>query len=105
MDNSYFNFFIFLISMILKDLLDYFNLEVSLPEYLYDESFNEVFKKGNLSEINDTYKITIKTQKNVIHTMIIDSSNDYPVIIFSELPNGRTNGCKFGQSDGDLVYI
>lgn len=91
--------------MILKDLLDYFNLEVSLPKYLYDESFNEVFKKGDLYEINNTYKITIKTQKNVIHTMIIDSNNEFPVIILSELPNGRTNGCKFGQSEGDLVYI
>lgn len=94
-----------MIFMILKDLLDYFNLEVSLPEYLYDESFNEVFKKGNLFEVNNTYKITVKTQKSVIHTMIIDSDDDYPVTILSELPNGRTNGCKFGQSNGDLVYI
>ena len=91
--------------MILKDLLDYFNLEVSLPKYLYDESFNEVFKKGDLSEINNTYKITIKTQKNVIHTMIIDSDSDFPVIISSELPNGAKNGIKFGKDRDDLLYI
>ena len=91
--------------MILKELLDYFNLEINLPQYLYEETFNEVFMKGNLSKINDIYKITVKTQKDVIHTMIIDSDDNYPVTILSELPNGRTNGTKFGQSSGDLVYI
>ena len=33
--------------MILKELLDYFNLEINLPQYLYEETFNEVFMKGN----------------------------------------------------------
>lgn len=91
--------------MILKDLLDYFNLDINLPNYLYEETFNDVFMKGDLSKVNNTFKITIKTQKKVIHTMIIDSDDDYPVTILSELPNGRTNGTKFGQSNGDLVYI
>ncbi len=91
--------------MILKELLDYFNLEIDLPQYLYEETFNEVFMKGNLSKINDIYKIAVKTQKDVIHTMIIDSDDNYPVTILSELPNGRTNGTKFGQSSSDLVYI
>jgi hypothetical protein len=91
--------------MILKQLLDYFNLEINLPQYLYEETFNEVFMKGKLLKINDIYKITVKTQKDVIHTMIIDSDDNYPVTILSELPNGRTNGTKFGQSSGDLVYI
>ncbi len=91
--------------MILKDLLNYFNLDINLPEYLYEETFNEVFMKGDLSKVNNTYKITIKTQKDIIHTMIIDSDDDYPVTILSELPNGRTNGIKFGQRYGDLLYI
>lgn len=91
--------------MILKELLDYFNLEIDLPQYLYEETFNEVFMKGNLSKINDIYKIAVKTQKDVIHTMLIDSDDNYPVTILSELPNGRTNGTKFGQSSSDLVYI
>lgn len=61
--------------------------------------------KGNLSKINDIYKIAVKTQKDVIHTMLIDSDDNYPVTILSKLPNGRTNGTKFGQSSSDLVYI
>lgn len=91
--------------MILKELLTHFNIEVSLPEYLYEESFNEVFLKGKLSKENDSYKIVIETQKNVIHSLIINANDDYPVVISSLLPNGKTNGTKFGQKKGDLVYI
>ena len=91
--------------MILKELLDYFNINVVLPEYLYEETFNEVFMKGNLSKTDNTYEIVAETRKDVTHTMIINPDDDYPVIISSLLPNGRTNGCKFGKSNGDLVYI
>ena len=91
--------------MILKDLLTYFNIEVSLPQYLYEETFNDVFKKGELSKTNDTYKIIIETQKNVTHTMIINQNSDYPVIISSLLPNGKKNGIKFGHIKGDLKFF
>ncbi|WP_296797108.1 hypothetical protein [uncultured Methanobrevibacter sp.] len=91
--------------MILKELLDYFNIDVDLPKYLYEESFNEVFLKGELSKTNNTYKIVIETRKDVIHTMIIDPGDDYPVVISSILPNGKTNGIKFGRISGDLIYI
>ena len=91
--------------MILKDLLAYFDINVDLPEYLYEESFNEVFMKGELSKANNVYKIVIKTQKEVIHTMIIDSDSDFPVIISFELPNGAKNGIKFGKNKDDLKYI
>lgn len=91
--------------MILRDLLNNFNIEVSLPEYLYEETFNEVFLKGELSKEHNKYKIVIETQKDVTHTMIIDQSDDYPVTISSLLPNGKTNGTKFGQNKGDLKFI
>lgn len=91
--------------MILKDLLDYFDLEVNLPDYLYGESFNEVFLKGTLSKTDFGYKIEIKTRKDVTHTMIINPDDDYPVVISSLLPNNKTNGCKFGKSKTDLKYI
>ncbi len=91
--------------MILRELLDYFDIDIDLPPYLYDERFNEVFKEGQLSKINDCYKIVIETRKDVIHTMIINSDDDFPVVISSELPNGAKNGIKFGRSKGELVYI
>lgn len=91
--------------MILKELLTYFDIEVNLPDYLYNESFNEVFLKGELLKTDFGYKIIIKTRKDVTHTMIINSEDDYPVVISSILPNGKINGCKFGKSSDDLIYI
>ena len=91
--------------MILRDLLSHFNIEVSLPDYLYEETFNEVFMKGEVSKTADTYKIIIETQKDVTHTMIINQNSDYPVVISSLLPNGRKNGIKFGQIKGDLKFF
>ena len=91
--------------MILKDLLTYFKLDIKLPEYLYGESFNEVFLEGNLIKKENAYEITIETRKDVIHTMIIDPLDDYPVTIISTLPNGKINGTQFGKTEGDLKFV
>lgn len=91
--------------MILKELLDYFKIDVELPDYLYDESFNEVFLEGEMSNGDGAYKIVIETRKNVIHTLIINPDDDFPVIVSSLLPNGKSNGIKFGKTKGDLVYV
>lgn len=90
--------------MILKELLDYFSIEVNLPPYLLEESFNEVFVKGDFSKENNFYKIVVKTQKNVTHTMIIKPDSDFPVTVMSELPNGLLNGMKFGLKKGEVAY-
>ena len=50
-------------------------------------------------------EITIETRKNVIHTMIISPLDDYPITIVSTLPNGKTNGTRFGKTKGDLKFI
>ena len=91
--------------MILRELLDYFEIDVELPEYLYEHPFNEVFLKGNLSKNSNSYDITIKTRKDVTHTMIINPGDSYPVVILSILPNGKTNGTKFGQNEDDFLFI
>ena len=78
--------------MILKELLTHFNTEVSLPEYLYEESFNEVFLKGKLSKENDSYEIVVETQKDVIHSLIINANNDYPVVVSSFFQTAKRTG-------------
>ena len=90
--------------MILKELLDYFSIEVNLPPYLLEESFNEVFLKGDFSKGDNFYKIVVKTQKNVTHTMIIKPGSDFPVTVMSELPNALLNGMKFGLKKGEVAY-
>ena len=93
-------------SILLKDLLREFEINVDLPMYLYDESFNEVFKSGVLSKNEDnSYVITAKTRKNIIHRMFIKPETDYPVIIQSELKNGFKNGVKFGLNRDNQVFI
>ena len=91
--------------MIFKDILNHFGIDEEFPEYLLDESFNEVFLRGDLSKTNNNYKIVAKTQKKVTHTMFIKPGGDFPLIIMSELPNGSLNGVKFGLNEGDVAYI
>ncbi|WP_296880064.1 hypothetical protein [uncultured Methanobrevibacter sp.] len=91
--------------MILKDLLNHFDIEDNLPDYLLEQSFNEVFLDGDFSKTDNNYKIAVKTRQNVTHQMFIRPGDEYPVVIMSELPNGNLNGMKFGQSQGDVKYI
>ena len=91
--------------MLLKEILDYFNIDVELPEYLYDESFNKVFLDGELTKTDDSYKISIKTRQNVTHNMIIKPNDTTPLTVISELPNGLLNGVKFGREKGEVEYV
>ena len=91
--------------MILKDLLDYFNIEEEFPEYLLNQTFNKVFLDGDLTIENNNYKIVVTTRQDVTHQMFLKPNEDYPVVILSELPNGLLNGMKFGLSETDVKYI
>ncbi len=91
--------------MILKDLLAHFDIREKFPEYLYGQTFNEVFLDGDLTKTENNYKIAVTTRQNVTHQMFLRPGDDYPVVILSELPNGNLNGMKFGQSEGDVKYI
>lgn len=91
--------------MILKDILNHFNIEENFPDYLLEQTFNKVFLDGELSRDNNQYKIVVKTRQNVIHQMFLKPYEEYPIIIMSELPNGKLNGMKFGQTEQDVLYI
>ena len=91
--------------MILKDLLDYFNIEDNLPDYLLEQPFNEVFLDGDFEKTDDTYKIEVTTRQDVTHQMFIRPEDEFPLTIMSVLPNGKLNGMKFGQNKGDVTYI
>lgn len=94
-----------MMKMILKDLLEHFKIEESFPDYLLEQSFNKIFLDGDLSKIDDAYKIVIKTRQGVTHQMFLKPKEDYPLIILSELPNGSLNGMKFGLTEDDVAYI
>jgi hypothetical protein len=90
--------------MQLKEILDHFNIDVELPDYLYSESFNEIFCAGEVEIDDGSYKISIKTRQNVTHNMIIKPDDETPITIISKLPSGLLNGVKFGQVKGDVTY-
>ena len=91
--------------MILKEILDYFEISVDLPDYLYKQNFSDVFLKGKLTTVENTYKIVIVTQKDVTHTMLISPDDDYHLTVTSLLPNNSENGIKFGKTKDELKYI
>ncbi len=90
--------------MLLKEILEHFDIDVELPDYLYTESFNKIFCDGELEKKEGSYKINIKTRQNVTHNMIISPDDNTPVTVISELPNGLLNGVKFGMTKGDVTY-
>lgn len=91
--------------MILKDLLSHFEIKEEFPEYLYEQTFNEVFLDGEMSQEDNKYKIVITTRQDVTHQMFLNPSDEFPVVILSELPNGLLNGMKFGRENGQVTYI
>ena len=91
--------------MILKDILNHFEIKENFPDYLLEQTFNKVFLDGDLSYGDNQYKIVVKTRQNVIHQMFLKPNEEYPIIIMSELPNGKLNGMKFGQTEQDVAYI
>lgn len=94
-----------MIEMILKDLLEYFDIEESFPDYLLEQTFNKIFLDGDLSKSDNSYMIVVKTRQDVTHQMFLKPDEEYPVIIMSELPNGSLNGMKFGRSEDDVKYV
>lgn len=91
--------------MILKDVLNHFDIREDFPDYLLEQTFNKIFLEGDFSRIDNIYKIVVTTRQGVTHQMFLKPNEDYPVIIMSELPNGLLNGMKFGRTQDDVAYI
>lgn len=91
--------------MILRDLLNHFEIEDNLPDYLLNQSFNQVFLDGKLTEKDEGYEIVVRTRQDVTHQMLISPGEEFPVIIISELPNGLLNGMKFPKYESAGIPI
>lgn len=94
-----------MINVILRDLLNHFNINETLPDYLLEQNFNQVFCDGKLTLKDNEYEIVVKTRQDVIHHMFIRPDDEFPLIIMSELPNGRLNGMKFPQTESIGIPI
>ena len=88
-----------MIIMILKELIEHFDIDVDLPDYLLNQRFNEVFLDGDLTIKDNAFQIAVTTRQDVTHNMFINPDSEFPVTILSELPKGRLNGMKFPQTE------
>ena len=75
--------------MIFKDVLNHFNIKGDFPDYILNQTFNEVFLEGDLEVNNNSYKISITTRQNVTHQMFIDDSNNQQKITLEQLSAGE----------------
>ena len=94
-----------MMELILRDLLDYFGIDETFPDYLYNQTFNEVFLDGELTNKGNNYKLVVTTRQDVTHQLFLKPDEEFPVIVLSILPNGRSNGIKFGQNEGEEIPI
>ncbi|MBO6275055.1 MAG: hypothetical protein J6M91_05905 [Methanobrevibacter sp.] len=94
-----------MIELILKELMNYFNIDEELPDYLLNQPFNKVFLDGKFTIKDNTYEIAVKTRQDVIHHLFIKPGDDFPVIVMSELPNGKLNGMKFPNTESQPIPI
>ncbi|WP_295601832.1 hypothetical protein [uncultured Methanobrevibacter sp.] len=85
--------------------MSHFQIDVELPDYLLNQTFNEVFLDGDLTKNDNDYKIVVRTRQDVTHMMFIKPEEEFPIIIMSELPNGLLNGMKFSKSEGEGIPI
>ena len=88
-----------MIIMILKELMEHFDIDVDLPDYLLHQRFNEVFLDGDLTIKDNAFHIAVTTRQDVTHNMFINPdervSGNYPVRA-SQWTFG--NGMKFPQT-------
>ncbi|MBE6496146.1 MAG: hypothetical protein E7Z78_06835 [Methanobrevibacter thaueri] len=85
--------------MILSVLLKHFGIDIDMPEYLLNHPFNEVFLDGDVTVEDNVYTIAVRTRQDVTHQMFLKANDEFPVIVMSELPNGKLNGMKFPQEE------
>ena len=85
--------------MILSVLLKHFGIDIDMPEYLLYHPFNEVFLDGDVTVEDNVYTIAVRTRQDVTHQMFLKANDEFPVIVMSELPNGKLNGMKFPRTE------
>ncbi|WP_305553469.1 hypothetical protein [Methanobrevibacter sp. V74] len=91
--------------MIFEELLNHFEIRETFPNYLLNQTFNDVFLEGDITKKDNIYEITVTTRQDLTHMMFIKPREEFPVVIMSILPNGLLNGMKFGQNKGDEIPI
>lgn len=88
--------------MHLKDLLDYLDLRLKLPQHWYSTDINNDFENGKLVENGDIVIIEAESGENM-KRITIDADDGMSII--THYPNGKEIGVKYLDNKDNFEYI
>lgn len=88
--------------MHVKDLLDYLDIRVKLPQHWYSTDISNDFENPELLQNDDIIKIEAVSEKNT-KLILIDVNDGMSVV--TKFPDGKVIGVKYLQNKDDFEYI
>ena len=88
--------------MHVKDILDYFDIRVKLPQHWYSTDVSNEFEDAEIIQNDDIIKIETVGEKNT-KLIVIDVTDGMSVV--TKFPDGKVIGVKYLQNKDDFEYI
>jgi hypothetical protein len=88
--------------MHVKDLLDYLDIRVKLPQHWYSTDISNDFEDGKLLENGEIIKIEAVGEKNT-KLIVIDVNDGMSVV--TKFRDGKIIGVKYIENQDDFEYI
>ncbi|WP_405321585.1 hypothetical protein [Methanobrevibacter thaueri] len=88
--------------MHVKDILDYFDIRVKLPQHWYSTDVSNEFGDAELLQNDEIIKIETVGEKNT-KLIVIDVTDGMSVV--TKFPDGKVIGVKYLKNKDDFEYI
>ena len=88
--------------MHVKDILDYFDIRVKLPQHWYSTDVSNEFEDAELLQNDEIIKIETAGEKNT-KLIVIDVTDGMSVV--TKFPDGKVIGVKYLKNKDDFEYI
>ena len=88
--------------MHVKDLLDYLDIRVKLPQHWYSTDISNDFEDAKLLENGDIIKIETECENNT-KLILIDVNDGMSVV--TKFDDGKVIGVKYLENKDDFEYI
>lgn len=88
--------------MHVKDILDYLDIRVKLPQHWYSTDVSNEFEDAELIENGETIKIETAGDENT-KMIVIDVDDGMSVV--TKFPDGKVIGVKYLKNKDDFEYI
>ena len=88
--------------MHVKDILDYFDIRVKLPQHWYSTDVSNEFEDAEIIQNDDIIKIETVGEKNT-KLIVIDVTDGMSVV--TKFSDGKVIGVKYLQNKDDFEYI